>query len=303
MRVFVTGASGFVGSAVVHELIGAGHDVLGLVRSDAAAMAITAAGAQAYRGDIDDLETLRAGAAQADGVIHTAFNHDFSRYLESCEADRRIIEALGSALIGSDRPLIVTSAIGTAIGNLPASGLMTEDTRPIAGAQAHPRAATEEAADAVAARGVRVSLVRLPPSVHGDGDRAFVPILIDIARQKGAAVYAGNGRNTWPAVHRLDAARLYRLALEAGATAPRYHAVADEGVPFRDIASVIGRRLGVPVVSRTSEEAASHFGWFAHFAAMDARASSAWTQAQLGWRPQQPGLLADLDQSSYFKHC
>ncbi len=301
MRVFVTGASGFVGSAVVQELIGAGHEVLGLVRSDASAIAVERAGAQAYRGDIDNLETLRAGAAQADCVIHTAFNHDFSKYLEACEADRRIIEALGSALAGSDRPLIVTSAIGTAIGNLPASGLMTEETRPATGAAAHPRAATEEAAVAVAARGVPVSVVRLPPSVHGDGDHAFVPILIDIARQHGASVYAGDGLNTWPAVHRLDAAALYRLALEAGAAAPRYHAVADEGVPFRDIASVIARRLGVPVVCKTPDDAASHFGWFAHFAAMDVRASSAWTQAQLGWRPRQPGLIADLDRPGYFE--
>ena len=297
MRIFVTGATGFVGSAVVQELISAGHQVVGLARSVATATTLLAAGAEAFRGDLDDLESLRNAAAQSDGVIHTAFNHDFSKFQANCETDRQVIEALGSALVGSERPLIVTSAIGI----LPSGRRATEETSPTSGPTAHPRAATEEAAASVAARGSRVSIVRLPPSVHGDGDHGFVPILIGIARAKDASAFVSDGLNRWPAVHRLDAAYLYRLVLEKSAAGATYHAVAEEGVPFKEIAGVIGRRLNLPVVSKTPEEAAGHFGWFTHFAAMDIPVSSQRTRERLGWQPKQPELTADLDCSDYFQ--
>jgi nucleoside-diphosphate-sugar epimerase len=294
MRVFVTGATGFVGSAVVQDLLHAGHQVLGLVRSDAGAEALAATGAKVHRGDVQDLDSLRSGAAQADAVIHTAFIHDFSKFKESCEIDRRAVTAMGEALKGSAKPLIVTSGTGL----LPSGRIVTEDDVPL---PTHPRVASEQAAEAMRAAGVNVSVMRLPPSVHGDGDHGFVPMLIGMAREKGVSAYIGEGRNVWAGVHRRDAARLYRLAVEQGQGLTHYHATAEEGIPFKEIAGVIGKRLGVPVVSKSPEEAAAHFTWFAHFAAMDARASSAKTRAATGWQPTGPGLIADIDRDVYFK--
>jgi nucleoside-diphosphate-sugar epimerase len=295
MQVFVTGATGWVGSAIVKDLIAAGHRVLGLSRSDKGAQALTVAGAKVHRGSLADMDSLKSGAAQTDAVIHTAFNHDFSKFAENCEEDRRAIEAMGAVLEGSNRPLLVTSGVAL----LAPGRTATEEDVPASNSPSYPR--KSEAATAVLVeRGVRASTVRLAPSVHGHGDHGFVPILIGIARAKGVSAYIGEGRNRWPAVHRLDAARLYRLALEHGAERDHFHAIAEEGVTFKEIAEVIGRRLNIPVVSKSPEEAAEHFGWFAMFAGIDAPTSSARTRAQLHWTPEQPGLIADIDHPAYF---
>ncbi len=295
MHIFVTGATGFVGSAVVEELLHAGHAVTGLARSAAAAAALASAGAAVRRGSLEDLESLKAGAAAADGVIHMAFNHDFSRFAENAAAERLAVEALGTALADSNRPLVVTSGVA-----LVAPGrVVTEDDLRDPGASSFPRD-PETGAAVWAARGVRVAVIRLAPSVHGDGDHGFVPRLVGIARERGEAAYVGDGANRWPGVHRRDAARLYRLALERGAAHAIYHAIAEEGVRMREIAGVIGRRLNMPVVSKSVAEAPEHFGWFSQMVQLDCPASSTKTQRTLGWRPTEPGLIADLDRETYF---
>jgi nucleoside-diphosphate-sugar epimerase len=294
MRVFVTGASGFIGSAVVRELLGAGHRVVALARSDASARALAAAGAEVQRGALDDLDSLRVGVAKADGVIHLAFNHDFSQFAESARVEQRALETLGSALEGSERPLAIASGVlGLAPGRV-----ATEEDQP--DASLSPRIAGVKTALSFAARGVRVSLMRLAPSVHGRGDHGFVARLVDVARAKGVSGYVGDGANRWPAVHRLDAARLFRLALEKAPAGSSVHAVADEGVPIRDIAEVIGRHLKLPVASIAPKDAVDHFGWLGGLLALDAPASSAITRKLLGWQPAHPELLADLDEGHYF---
>ncbi|WP_428265082.1 SDR family oxidoreductase [Haliangium sp.] len=296
MRIFVTGATGFIGSAVVPELLGAGHHVVGLARSDAAARALAAVGVEVQHGALDDTDSLRAGVAKADGVIHLAFNHDFSRFAESARVEQRAIEALGAALEGSERPLTIASGVlGLAPGRV-----VTEEDQPNFDAPTSPRAAGMKTALSFAERGVRVSLVRLAPSVHGRGDHGFVARLVDIAREKGVSGHIADGVNRWPAVHRLDAARLFRLALEKAPAGSSLHAVADEGVPIRDIAAVIGRHLGLPVTSIAPEDAPDHFGWLAGPLALDAPASSAITRKLLDWTQSHPGLLDDLDEGHYF---
>lgn len=296
MRVFVTGATGFVGSAVVQALLQAGHQVLGLARSEASAQALTDAGADVHRGSIEDLQSLASGAAQADGVIHTAFIHDFSQFLENCEKDRLAIGALGAALKGTDKPLIVTS--GTAL--VSNGHLATENDLPDPQGR-NPRIASDQAAAALAEQGVHVSLVRLPPSVHGAGDHGFVPMIIAMAREKGESAYIGAGQNLWPAVHRLDAARVFVLALEKGASNAIYHANSEQGVPFCEIATLIGKHLNLPVVSKNAQEAGEHFGWFTHFASLNNPTSSQITREVLGWKPEHQDLLTDIDTAGYFK--
>jgi nucleoside-diphosphate-sugar epimerase len=293
MRVFVTGATGFIGSAVVPELIKAGHQVLGLTRSEAGAKALAAAGAEAHRGDLDDVESLRSGAAKSDGAIHLAFNHDFAKFVENCENDRRAIEALGSAFAGSNRPLVITSGTAVAHTNGRPS---TEDDAPNSPL---PRVASEQAASALASKGLNVLVVRLP-QVHDTVKQGLITYLVALAREKGASAYVGDGTNHWTAVHVSDCARLYRLVLEKGVAGTRYNAVGEEGVPVRQIAETIGRGLKVPVVSVAPEKAGEHFGWLAGFVGVDLPASSALTQQRMGWKPTGPGLIADLEKMDYF---
>lgn len=295
MRIFVTGATGFVGSAVVQELINADHQVLGFARSEAGAKSLIAAGAQVHRGDIEDLQSLRSGASKSDGVIHTAFVHDFSKFKENCEIDRRAIETLGSALAGSERPLIVTSGLARLVSGRAAT---EQDSAPPV-SDSYPRA-SEQAAAALAERGVRASVVRLP-QVHDTVKQGLITYLINVAREKGVSAYVGDGTNRWAAVHRLDAASLYRLALERQEAGAVHHAVAEEGVPLRDIAEVIGQGLKVPTVAMSPEEAATHFGFLSMFAGLDLTGSSGQTQRRLGWHPTGPGLIADLENMRYSK--
>ena len=296
MRVFVTGATGFIGSAVVRELLDAGHEVLGLARSDEAAAAVTAAGAKVHRGDVGDLDSLRRGAAESDGVVHTAFNHDFSvSRQDASAADRLAVEAMAEALVGTDRPIVIAS--GTA--GLSPGHLATEQTVPVNDVVG--RHAVEEAAVSFAGRGVRPAVVRFPPTVHGRGDHGFIARLVEIARNKGVSGYPGGGSNRWPAVHRLDAAHLFRLAVESAPAGARLHGVAEEGIPVKKIAEVIGRSLRLPVVAIPPEELAEHFGFLGAFFALDCPASSAVTQQLLGWHPAHPALIADLEQAHYFE--
>ncbi|MEV6006244.1 SDR family oxidoreductase [Streptomyces sp. NPDC051976] len=302
MRVFITGASGWIGSAVVPELIGAGHQVVGLARSDASAAALTAAGAEVRRGTIDALDTLRGAAADSDGVIHLAFKHDVAfsgGFDEAADADRRAIDAFGEALAGTGRPFLIAS--GT-LGLAPGRVATEEDGRADAHMTGGPakRQANARATLALAADGVRASVVRLPPTVHGDGDKGFLAAVVAIARQKGVSGYIGDGTNRWPAVHRADAAHLFRLALEQAPAGSLLHATADEGVPIRDVAEVIGRHLGLPLASVSPGDAAEHFGWLGGFLGLDSPASSARTRELLGWRPSRPGLLDDLGKGHYF---
>ena len=291
MKLFVTGASGWVGSAVVPELVNAGHQVLGLARSEASAQKLTDAGAEVHRGDLNDLESLRQGAKASDGVIHLAFHHDFDNFTNAGELDRQAITALGETLAGSDRPLVVTSGTaGHAVGQV-----LTEDQP----ASPHSPRLSESAALAFTDRGVRVSIVRLAPTTHGNGDYGFVPVVIDVARAKGVAAYVGDGANRWSAVHRDDAAVLFRLAAESADAGTVLHAIGEEGVATRDIAEVIGRHLQVPVTSVAADNVMDHFGWIGGFFALDIPASNAVTRERFGWQPTGIGLLEDLE-AHYF---
>ncbi|MGD0526799.1 MAG: SDR family oxidoreductase [Polyangiaceae bacterium] len=290
MRIFLTGATGFIGSKIIPELVQAGHHVLGLTRSDAGGEQLTAAGAEVHRGDLDDPTTLRRGAERADAVIHCAFDHDFSRFVENCQKDKRNIEAIGEALVGSKRPLIVTS--GTGMGSRGPGELASEDV--FDASHANPRKISEETGAAVAARGVNVSYVRLP-QVHDTKKQGLITPLIAISRAKGRVAYVGDGKNRWPAAHVSDVARLYKLAIERAEPGARYNAVGEEGVTAKDISEALGRSLKLPVVSLTGDEVAAHFGWMAMFAGVDMAASSAITRKKLGWTPVGPGLIADLD--------
>ena len=287
MRVFVTGATGFIGSAVVTELLANGHQVLGLTRSEEGAAALVAAGAEPIHGSLQDLDSLRRGASATDGVIHTAFIHDFSKFQENCEIDRQAIEALGDALAGSNRALVVSTGLP----------VPTEDDVPPP--SPFPRV-SEETGLAQVERGVRAMAIRLP-QVHDRDKQGLVSYLIELARGKGVSAYVGTGLNRWPAAHRLDVAPLYRLALEKGSAGARYHAVAEEGVSLREIAEAIGRGLKIPVVAKSPEDAPGHFGWMSFFAGADLKASSALTQQRLGWHPtDKPGMIADLDRATAF---
>jgi len=296
MRVFVTGATGFIGTAIVQELLGAGHQVLGLARSEASAQKLIDAGAEVHRGDLENLDSLRSGAADSDGVIHAGFIHDFSRFAEVCEVDKVAIKTIGEVLQGFDRPFIVTS--GTAL--ISPGKLATEDMIPPFNPE-WPRA-SEQAADSVTEKGVLAAMVRLSPSVHGDDDQhGFVPILVNIAKEKGFSAYIGEGQNRWNAVHRLDAARLFRLALENATPGARYHATSEEAITVKSIAEAIGKQLNLPVKTITPEAAGEHFGWFAQMASIDCPASSSWTQEKLNWLPTHSTLLNDIENGVYTK--
>lgn len=294
MRVFLTGATGFIGARIVAKLLAAGHEVLGLARSDVGARSLAEVGAEAHRGALEDLDSLRAGAARADAVIHTAFDHDFTHFVANCEKDRRAIQALGTTLKGSDRPLIITS--GTGMGDAGLGQPATEDV--IDANNPNPRVASELEGNAMLDAGVDVRVVRLP-QVHDTVKQGLISPYIDISRQKGVVAYVGDGANRWPAAHVLDVAKLYRLVLDKGDRGTRYHAVAEEGIAVREIATVIAAGLGMPAVSLSPREAQEHFGWFAMFAGLDLRASSARTRAQLGWEPTGPKLIADLQEMDY----
>jgi nucleoside-diphosphate-sugar epimerase len=299
MRVFVTGATGFIGSAVVHELQGAGHEVVGLARSDASAEALSAAGAEALRGSLEDLASLRRGAEGSDGVIHLGYVHDFSKIEDNARVDRAAIETLGAALAGSERPLVIAS--GTLFLASPGQTATEADAGDPAASAAGGRRRNEQLLLSLADRGVRSASVRLTPTVHGEGDHGFVPIIIGVARERGVSGYVGDGSPRWPAVHRLDAARLFRLALEHAPAGTVLHGVAEEGVPVREIAEVIGRHLGVPTESVSPEGAIEHFGFLGALLAVDSPASSALTRERFGWQPEQHGLIEDLDQGHYFE--
>jgi nucleoside-diphosphate-sugar epimerase len=307
MRIFVTGASGWIGSAVVPELIGAGHKVVGLARSDASAAALTTAGAEVQRGTLDDLDVLRDATAASDGVIHLAFKHELAfsgDFQGAADADRLAVEAMGDALSGSDRPFVLASGLlGLAPGRVATERDGNEPDPAVAAMGTGPsaRLATAQFTLGLASSGVRSSVMRLPPTNHGEGDNGFMATLVGIAREKGASGYIGDGANRWPAVHRLDSARLFRLAVEKAPAGSALHAVADEGVPIRDIAEVISRHLDLPVISVAPEDSGEHFSWMGGFLGLDAPASSAWTRETLDWEPTQPGLIADLDAGHYFK--